>query len=622
MRLNKNGRSVNLNDRMVMNQFWIVLNTGELGEQICLYLDFKNLHNLSKMCMSSRAFVAGVHRRQYLKILRRYSPEQVLELCDCIHEGNGVMTGSSALSLFLRLDSWTPHDLNIVTPRGNTSRLQKFLLQNGYINTSTNAKQSNMISPAMASVVLSHQVFVHHLDSSLEISVTESIDDSILTVILTNISTTEMVFATPHGLFCAHPRLTFRHIALHAFPRKLGTKYVWKAKRYKKMDLVPHRNTKQWQEECGRDCPVNWHNIDNPKDLLVIDWNRTSPDIAMTDESPHRHIIGQHLYWRLGHRCQNNYCLSKKYEIPPVTICASHWEEIVHTKEILAGHPELPGTAFGTGTSDDRSRRNDISGRSVYMPMGQRTWQRPSCYNTSKTQSDDDSESSTQQSHLLLEKAPSGNILVLKRGKTDANEVQDVNRADIAQITDVICHGKESVNVVIIRMSNADADSSYHYDLGDTGGREVIRKELAGPWTPMEEIANRTNVHHEGWTGDMTPNLRQRDFYDRVHTIMDTTVCDMIAMCGGEGGMIFERQTRGINIYNIHAQDECNAQEHWVQEERRVILATEEVYECPLRLAETCDRIAKDCNIDIVVTETLALAQYLVDKLNMERKKN
>jgi hypothetical protein len=317
-------------------QFYLptVFETGELGNEIVDYLDFESLHNLSKICIFFCTFIAGVHRRAYIKMLRPYAIARVLELCDIIGEVNGVLTGSSALSLFMRLDAWKPNDLNIVTPQGNSPRLRQFLLDIGY--TIPKTSRSNAISPEMSSVVSSHETF-HHRSSI--ISVTESIDNSVLTVVLSSIATQEMIFATPDGLFCAHPRLTLQLIALHGFPRPLGTKYKWKAKRYNQMNFKANRNTANWEKECGRDCPVNWHNISNPKDALILDWNRISPLTTVSMHSPYKHIQNHRLYWRLGHRCQNMRCLSKQYEIPSVIGCASHWEEINHIRKVIGRHP-------------------------------------------------------------------------------------------------------------------------------------------------------------------------------------------------------------------------------------------------------------------------------------------
>ncbi|KAG2090588.1 uncharacterized protein F5147DRAFT_658108 [Suillus discolor] len=163
-------------------------------------------------------------------------------------------------------------------------------------------------------------------------------------------------------------------------------------------------------------------------------------------------------------------------------MCASHWEEIVHTKEILAGHPLVTGGWRGVlyarncqephlvpvplmigieemKSTDDlytcqwvneygrdlpaiiQPRRNRLTIQNHPHSKCALPWTLEICTESKTTSLHNNLLALLAQNgqiHPLLEKAPIGNILVLKQGKTDANEVQDVNRADIAQITDVI----------------------------------------------------------------------------------------------------------------------------------------------------------------------------------------
>ncbi|KAG2130953.1 uncharacterized protein EDB93DRAFT_1108246 [Suillus bovinus] len=189
----------------------------------------------------------------------------------------------------------------------------------------------------------------------------------------------------------------------------------------------------------------------------------------MTKDSPHRHIEEQHLYWRLGYQCQNIHCLSNKYEIVPVICGASDWEEIGCTKEILAGHPLVTGgrrvlVPLMIGIDEMklmdnlytcqwvnehgkdlpaiiRPKRNHMT--IARHPHNSRAlpWTLEICTESQKISLHNNLLallSPSQWIHPVLNNAPTGNILVLKQDNIHADQVEDVNGADIGLIMDVL----------------------------------------------------------------------------------------------------------------------------------------------------------------------------------------
>ncbi|KAG1721254.1 hypothetical protein EDD22DRAFT_962558 [Suillus occidentalis] len=257
----------NIQRPIAMNQ---LLTSPTLRKEIGSHLSLLDLHNLSSTCRNMRRTVAKMHYDSFQNMLRPYAVGYLADLERAITNSGAVVVGSTALALILRPALWQPKDLNLVVPRGLTDPLQLWLLKNGFC--ATHNAQNTSIAPSMQNSVNSHRKFSHKSRPRLYITLTESVDDTILTVVLAGRTTAEKIYATAGGIFCAHPRLTFDRIVIPGFYGNLdsltSTRRDWYSE--KKMLYMP--TTAGWDDECGRDCPMLWNSVEDTKQTLIIDW--------------------------------------------------------------------------------------------------------------------------------------------------------------------------------------------------------------------------------------------------------------------------------------------------------------------------------------------------------------
>lgn len=304
---------------------------------VCNYLGLTDLHNLSMTCKTMRKMVARVHYDRYLDLLRPYSVHSLHEFQHVLEDSSAVIIGSAALSLILRPTNWHPNDLNIAVPRASTFQLHSWLLNNGY--QVTRQSQHMFISLSMQHSVNSHRTFINRLKPNLKITLTESIDDTILSIVLANRYSSDMLYVTAQGIFCAHPRLTLDSIILDRNTSDLAAFDVAKRNRYMSMGLLCVQTTGGWDAECGRDCPTLWRSIDNTKDRMLIDWNQAGDRQTINEQSASWHTQGQHYLWRLNITCHNARCTFRLHDIELPKRSPADYEDIIRMKIRLAYNP-------------------------------------------------------------------------------------------------------------------------------------------------------------------------------------------------------------------------------------------------------------------------------------------
>ncbi|KAG2744658.1 hypothetical protein P692DRAFT_20877610 [Suillus brevipes Sb2] len=164
-----------------------------------------------------RQLGADAHLETFKSIIRPYALGNPQIFMDALADSNAVIIGSAALSIILRTSKWKPRDLNIAVPLNHSDKLHDFLL-----NVSYNKVEGLNLTRIPSCVAFTHMMYRTHQDGCLTIIITESTDESILQIILSNEGTPDMLFATPQGFFCAHPNLTFANIAFRGFTFDCG----------------------------------------------------------------------------------------------------------------------------------------------------------------------------------------------------------------------------------------------------------------------------------------------------------------------------------------------------------------------------------------------------------------
>ncbi|KAG1795862.1 hypothetical protein EV424DRAFT_1353359 [Suillus variegatus] len=213
-----------------------LLNSPNSRKQIAIDLSLLDLHNLSKTCKAMRHVVATIHNEAYLDLLRPYAGDMVDDFESTIIRSGAVIMGLGALSLILRPNSCHVNNLNVALPRGAVTELQHWLIHHDF---DTQPLQMTSITPSMQHFINSHQTFYKRSTPNLEISLTESVDDTVLSVVLAGHSTAEMSYVTPGGIFCPHPRLTLDRVVCPAFLSNDEKMTQAEIERYTHMGLFP-----------------------------------------------------------------------------------------------------------------------------------------------------------------------------------------------------------------------------------------------------------------------------------------------------------------------------------------------------------------------------------------------
>jgi len=322
-----------------------VLSITNVVLHLFVFLDYITVHNISLTSKSMRRNIAHAHSERYLNLLRPYVMTNGGNFVDAIENNNGVIVGSAALSLVQPAHHWQPRDLNIVVSRGHALSLCLFLQSNGFLNIQNATPQFD--ESWSRTSAFSHHRLSHCQNAGQCITITESIDDTVLTVILASVSTSEMMFVTYYGIFMAHPRFTFRGLAFRTLFRVNAEISNFKAKRCSEMDLMPIRHTSGKKSACNRDCPIIWRSIDDYKNILLVDWTYEGREEETGPKKPRYHIRDCKYRWRLALECHNPWCALRIYHIPDVLHGPSDLNEIVSTKETLTGHPVYIFGSYG-----------------------------------------------------------------------------------------------------------------------------------------------------------------------------------------------------------------------------------------------------------------------------------
>jgi hypothetical protein len=315
----------------------------ELWMKIAKLLNYDSLHSLSATSRLMQKFAADAHFELYKALLRCYAFGDIHGLVDAIEQSNGVVIGLGALWVITRTNDWSPRDLNLVVPHKCHLPLHAFLLRVGY-DIMDDPPFTNVPS-ARVEYSIAHRVYAGRQQQECVITVTESADDSVLTMVLAGSATSDMMFVTASGFFCAHPRLTFSAIALQGFPRGIGTLVMH---RYIEKGFLVVSSTIDWDRECRSDCPILWRSIHESRHSLLVDWTRVVND----PYSPYRHVDGRDHWWRLDQNCLNRSCRFRWHDIKESRTSPSSPDEITTAKQDLAASPVCTMQYFGCLVED------------------------------------------------------------------------------------------------------------------------------------------------------------------------------------------------------------------------------------------------------------------------------
>lgn len=265
----------------VEDMFYVILSS----------LPFRSLVAFSQTNRIARTLAQMIYTIRFRLRLIRYFQEHISDFTSKLLSTNAVIGGSTALSVIREHVHWTPLDLNVFVPHLKSVELIAFCENIGYSVVSQN------VSWRYQSTTSAHFVLFRERDSK-RITISESVDDSILPPILGSPTTAQMNFMTPHQVFCFYPDLSLDDFALRSvYHPNMNTVFSHVVRGITLMD-----DTKYWVMPCGYNCPRIWRRTCGGRGIEWYKWS--SPQ----NEAQHNHFAGLSYKWRIGMHCESKCC--------------------------------------------------------------------------------------------------------------------------------------------------------------------------------------------------------------------------------------------------------------------------------------------------------------------------
>lgn len=211
-----------------------------------------------------------------------------------LNDAGGAITGSSTLKVtrpyIFRSNS--AKNLNLVVPKGQSTRLLVFLVQHGYF------PRMLKIKPVFLGIVHSCVHFVHH-SSKQSIIVAESFRESILGVILESKNSSTMNLITARNIYSFYPVFSAKNLAYSGYidhsPADESSAAAWG---------IFLTSPGIWQDipttGCGDECPRIVRRMSTLDGIGLVCWNQNGREkVTLTQ---------QRFYWTLGPTCKNPNC--------------------------------------------------------------------------------------------------------------------------------------------------------------------------------------------------------------------------------------------------------------------------------------------------------------------------
>lgn len=194
-----------------------------------------------------------------------------------------------------------PKDLNIVVPSGAGSNVADFLLDIGYEPTAAlmNRKWRKTTAKYTA---------LRHLKNQTAITISESMTESIFTVLFSAATTATMNLVTDTQIVCFYPHLTMNRRSAGGY-HKPTTR-----------DVISHflkgwnltKRTEMYCRPCGVECPSLERRVRGLRGITLVNWKR-----GIDNEDPDC-IQNMAYSWSMGYHCMNMecpFCILRRIEL-------------------------------------------------------------------------------------------------------------------------------------------------------------------------------------------------------------------------------------------------------------------------------------------------------------------
>ncbi|KAG1842478.1 hypothetical protein C8R48DRAFT_781075 [Suillus tomentosus] len=297
----------------------------------------RELNFMSRLCLAStstvfRRFALRSHI-SYLRVMLCHlgicDPQGFLEMLNLC---NGVVTGSTALSLVLRPCEWSPNDRNLVAPRERGAEVEAFLLHDGFITHGVDNSQT--IRSHLIQFVARHRTYTRSDQPRTSVTITESFEDSVFPVILASSSTADMLCVSIAGVFSVLPDLLVAQINMRGFPTSPIEEDL--GRRFHGKQFIVLNDTSDLPGECGIHCPLLWRSAADGTSTMMINWSLSQlhgHDGMLSQLLAHRY------WWQLSRQCHNQRCMIRRHNLGLTKTATTSEDQIMTVRQDIANHP-------------------------------------------------------------------------------------------------------------------------------------------------------------------------------------------------------------------------------------------------------------------------------------------
>ncbi|KAJ3766178.1 hypothetical protein FB446DRAFT_794352 [Lentinula raphanica] len=274
--------------------FWA---THELRWAVFSSMGVATLFNFASCSWETRKWVQYFYRGRLTSVLSDFFPQnRCLELVDVIDTFEGRIAGSIAYRIVDPMSTFVPRNLNIVVPSGCRLGLQRVLIKEWNCTLGIDGRNAGrkIWRP------WSNGTTQLSTEKGFKITITESVDDYMLPLMLAGYSTAECVLVGRQTFTILYPSLVEEGIVLKMsnygsdMPDDYMDVLASRFDTYESTELLP--------VPCAEACPRLWRRSLGQRWCVTYRWSGRR---GLPKESD---LAWGSFEWKIGHDCRNSLC--------------------------------------------------------------------------------------------------------------------------------------------------------------------------------------------------------------------------------------------------------------------------------------------------------------------------